>query len=121
MPSLQYNAGTRRFTNSTGAALLSGDLVQLPDLVVGIVEGLAGVGIGKDGMCSIGVTVRIDKASATVIAAGDRIQYATATKLATAKVGAADTGNIIVGRAIAAAGSGTLTVSVALNDQGPTI
>lgn len=121
MPSLQYSAGTRKFTNDTGADLDSGDLVQLPDGVVGLVDGLAGVESGKAGRCVTDVTVKVDKASATVIAAGDRIQYATATKLATAKVGAADTGNIIIGRANEAAGSGTLTVSVTLNHQGPTI
>jgi hypothetical protein len=37
------------------------------------------------------------------------------------QVGAATAPAFIIGRAIAAAGSGPVTVDVALNDQGPTI
>jgi predicted RecA/RadA family phage recombinase len=121
MPSFKYEDGVQQFTNSTGAKLLSGDIVLLPDGKAGIVEGLAGVNNGSIGMVRTKGIVTVDKASATVIAAGNRIQIATATKLATPKVGAADGGNILMGRAVAAAGNGTLTVDVSLNDQGPTI
>lgn len=112
----------RKFTNSSGAKLNSGDITKMPDGVAGIVEGLAGVAAGSAGMARVRGVVSVDKASATVIAANDRIQIATATQLATVKAsGAADAGNVLAGRAIEAAGSGTLTVLVDLNGQGPTI
>lgn len=123
MAIVKYEEGTRPFTNGTGATLICGDLVQLPDGMAGIVEGLAGVKNGARGMCRVGpgLVVTLDKASATVIGVGARVQIATATKLATAKVGAADANNFICGRAIAAVGNGDLTVDIELNGQGPTI
>lgn len=121
MPQMRYEDGVRPFTNTTGVALLNGDLVQLPDGVVGIVEGMAGVRIGGSGMCRTRGTVTCDKLTATVIAAGARIAYHPTTKMCIGQVGAATSPAFIVGRAIAAAGSGPVTVDVALNDQGPTI
>lgn len=113
---------TRRFTNGTGARLNNGDLVQLPDAMAGIVQGLAGVANGASGNCQTVGIITITKAvAATAIAAGARIQVATATQLASAKVGAADAGNFIVGRAVLAAGAGVTEVTVDLNGQGPTI
>ena len=113
---------SRSFTNGTGAKLNNGDLVALPDGMAGLVEGLAGVANGAIGKCRTEGIVTITKASAaTDIAAGARIQVATATQLATPKVGAADSGNFIVGRAVTAAGNGVVSVTVDLNGQGPTI
>lgn len=122
MPSFVHDHTHRKFTNATGAKLNSGDIVKMPDGVAGIVEGLAGVANGSPGMARVRGVVSVNKASATVIAANDRIQIATATQLATVKAtGAADSGNVLAGRAIDAAGNGTLTVLVELNGQGPTI
>lgn len=114
---------SRNFTNSTGARLNSGDMVSLPDGMAGIVEGLAGVANNANGKCRTQGIVTITKASAaTAIAAGTRIQVATATQLATPKAtGAADAGNFLVGRAILAAGAGVVDVVVDMNGQGPTI
>jgi hypothetical protein len=113
---------SRSFTNGTGAKLNSGDLVSLPDGMAGLVEGLAGVANGATGKARTIGHITITKASAaTAITAGARIQVATATQLATPKVGAADVGNFIVGRATVASGSGVVDVTVDLNGQGPTI
>lgn len=104
----------RQFT--AGADVANGTIIQTADGLAGIVEGLAGVKNGKTGNARVEGIVVCDKASATVIAAGDRLQIATATQLVTVKAtGAADAGNIILGRAVAAAGNGTLTVRVDLN------
>ena len=104
----------RRFTASADTA--NGAIVQTSDGLAGIVEGLAGVKNGKVGNARVVGIVTCDKASATVIAAGDRLQIATATQLVTVKAsGAADSGNIILGRAVLAAGNGTLTVDADLN------
>lgn len=122
MPSFKHEHGTREFTNGTGADLLSGDLVLLPDGQVGIVEGLAGVRSGKFGMCRTRGTVTCDKATGTAITANARLQYDTTTKLVTIKAsGAADAGNILIGHAIAAFGTGILVVDVEINGQGPMI
>lgn len=114
MATLEQDSNTRQFT--AGADTANGVIVQTADGLAGIVEGLAGVKNGKVGNACVTGVVVCDKASATVIAAGDRLQIATATQLVTVKAsGAADAGNIILGRAVAAAGNGTLTVRVDLN------
>jgi len=113
--------GVRRFTNGTGATLLSGDIVQLPDGVVGIVEGLAGVRNGAIGQCRTDATIVCDKLTATVIAVGARIAYHPTTKMCIGQVGAATAPAFIIGRAAAAAGDGPVEVTVLLNHQGPTI
>lgn len=101
---------------TAGADLVNGQVVQTSDLLAGVVEGLAGIKNGKVGNVRVEGIVTCDKASATVIAAGDRLQLATATQLVTVKAtGAADAGNILIGRAAAAAGNGTTTVDVDLN------
>lgn len=101
---------------TAGADLSNGTVVQTADLLAGVVEGLAGIKSGKIGNVRVEGIVTCDKASATVIAAGDRLQLATATQLVTVKAtGAADAGNILIGRAAAAAGNGTTTVDVDLN------
>ena len=116
------NPDSRSFTNGTGAKLNNGDLVQLPDGMAGLVEGLAGVANGATGKARTTGHIQITKANpATDIAAGTRIQVATATQLATPKAsGAADSGNFLVGRAVVAAGNGVVSVTVDLNGQGPT-
>ena len=113
---------TRRFTNGTGARLNNGDLVQLPDAMAGIVQGLAGVANGANGNCQTVGIITITKAvPATAITVGARIQVHQTTQLASAKVGAADASNFIVGRATLASGAGVTEVTVDLNGQGPTI
>ncbi len=114
MATYKQDPDFRRFTASADTA--NGAIVQTADGLAGIVEGLAGVKNGKVGNARVVGIVTCDKASATVIAAGDRLQIATATQLVTVKAsGAADSGNIILGRAVLAAGNGTLTVDVDLN------
>jgi predicted RecA/RadA family phage recombinase len=114
MATFKQESDFRRFTAS--ADTVNGAIVQTADGLAGIVEGLAGVKNGKVGNARVVGIVTCDKASATVIAAGDRLQIATATQLVTVKAsGAADSGNIILGRAVLAAGNGTLTVDVDLN------
>ena len=105
------------FRQITAAAdLVNGTIVQTADGLAGIVEGLAGIKNGKVGNVRVDGIVTCDKASATVIAAGDRLQLATATQLVTVKAsGAADAGNILIGRAALAAGNGTTTVDVDMN------
>lgn len=113
---------TRRFINGTGAKLNNGDLVQLPDGMAGIVQGMAGVANGANGNCQTTGIVSITKAAAgTGITAGARIQVHQTTQLASAKVGAADASNFICRRAVQAAGVGVVDVLVELNSQGPTI
>ena len=113
---------TRRFTNGTGAKLNNGDLVQLPDAMAGIVQGLAGVANGATGNAQTTGIVSITKAvPATAITVGARIQVHQTTQLASAKVGAADASNFICGRAVLASGVGVVEVLVDLNGQGPTI
>jgi predicted RecA/RadA family phage recombinase len=114
MATFKQESDFRRFTAS--ADTVNGAIVQTADGLAGIVEGLAGVKNGKVGNARVVGIVTCDKASATVIAAGDRLQIATATQLVTVKAsGAADSGNIILGRAVLAAGNGTLTVDADLN------
>lgn len=107
--------------NSSGSTMVNGLIVAAPDGRAAIVEGLAGIKNGATGRGRVRGVVVCDKASATVIAANDRLQIATATQLVTVKAsGAADVGNILLGRARAAAGNGTLTVEVVLNGTGLT-
>lgn len=114
MATYKQDAGFRQIT--AGADLVNGTIVATADGLAGIVEGLAGIKNGKVGNVRIDGVVTCDKASATVIAAGDRLQIATATQLVTVKAtGAADAGNIILGRAAAAAGNGVTTVDADLN------
>lgn len=114
MATYKHDGDFRQIT--AGADLANGTIVQTADGLAGIVEGLAGIKNGKVGNVRVDGIVTCDKASATVIAAGDRLQLATATQLVTGKAsGAADAGNIIVGRAALAAGNGTTTVDVDMN------
>jgi predicted RecA/RadA family phage recombinase len=114
MATYKQDGDFRQFTAS--ADTVNGAIVQTADGLAGIVEGLAGVKNGKVGNARVVGVVTCDKASATVIAAGDRLQLATATQLVTVKAsGAADASNILLGRAVLAAGNGTLTVDVDLN------
>ena len=65
--------------------------------------------------------VLCEKASATDLAAGARVQIHTSTQLVTAKAsGAADASNILLGRTVRAAGTGVLSVEVDLNGTGTT-
>jgi predicted RecA/RadA family phage recombinase len=114
MATYKQDGDFRQFTAS--ADTINGTIVQAADGLAGIVEGLSGVKNGRVGNARIFGVVICDKATGTVIAAGDRLQIATATQLVTVKAsGAADASNILLGRAVAAAGSGTLTVDVDLN------
>ena len=114
MATYKQDGDFRQFTAAADTS--NGTIVQTTDGLAGIAEGLAGVKSGKVGNARVVGIVTCDKASATVLAAGARVQIATATQLVTAKAsGAADAGNIILGRAVAAAGNGTLTVRVDLN------
>jgi len=114
MATYKQDGDFRQFT--AAADTVNGSIVQTADGLAGIVEGLAGVKNGKVGNARVYGVVTCDKASGTVIAAGDRLQLATATQLVTVRAsGAADASNILLGHAVVAAGSGTLTVDVDLN------
>jgi predicted RecA/RadA family phage recombinase len=114
MATIEQDSDFRQFTAAADTA--NGTIIQTADGLAGIVEGLAGVKSGKVGNARVEGIAVCDKASATVIAAGDRLQIATATQLVTVKAsGAADAGNFILGRAVAAAGNGTTTVRADLN------
>lgn len=107
--------------NSSGSTWENGRIVAAPDGRAAIVEGLAGIKNGATGRGRVRGIVVCDKAGATVIAAGDRLQIATATQLVTVKAtGAADANNILLGRARAAAGNGPTSVEVVLNGTGLT-
>jgi len=114
MATYKQDPDFRRFTASADTA--NGAIVQTEDGLAGIVEGLAGVKSGKVGHARVTGIVTCDAASATVLAAGARVQIATATQLVTAKAsGDADAGNILLGRTSAAKADGALTVDVDLN------
>ena len=114
MATYKQDPDFRRFTAS--ADTVNGAIVQTADGLAGIVEGLAGVKSGKVGHARVTGIVTCDAASATVLTAGARVQIATATQLVTAKAsGAADSGNILLGRTSAAKADGALTVDVDLN------
>jgi predicted RecA/RadA family phage recombinase len=114
MATYKQDRDFRRFTASADTA--NGAIVQTTDGLAGIVEGLAGVKSGKVGNARVVGIVTCDAASATVLAAGARVQIATATQLVTAKAsGDADAGNILLGRTSAAKADGALTVDVDLN------
>jgi hypothetical protein len=114
MATVKQDSDFRRFTAAADVA--NGTIVQTADGLAGIVEGLAGVKSGKVGNARVVGIVTCDAASGTVLAAGARVQIATATQLVTAKAsGAADAGNILLGRTVAAKADGALTVDVDLN------
>jgi predicted RecA/RadA family phage recombinase len=107
--------------NASGVTWENGRIVAAPDGRAAIVEGLAGIKTGQTGRGRVRGVVTCDKASATVIAAGDRLQISTNTipQLVTVQAtGAAAANNVLCGRARQAAGSGTLTVDVVLNGTG---
>lgn len=119
MPSFLTEDDNVEITNGGGTTIPNGQIVAAPDGRAAIVEGLAGIKPGRVGKGRTRGIVLCDKASATVIAAGDRLQIATATQLVTVKAtGAADAGNVLCGRARYAAGNGTTTVQVILNGTG---
>jgi predicted RecA/RadA family phage recombinase len=91
------------------SAVSAGTLVTVAN-TTGIVNN--DIAANELGAVCIRGTVRIDKASATVFAAGDAVNYNESTKLAvTTAIGA---GVIAGGRAVTAAPSGTLEVVVLL-------
>jgi len=120
MPNLLKDSCNRSITAS--ANLVCGDLVQLTDGTVGIVEAQRGIKTGETGNVNISGQVIVTKTTASdVIAAGARIAYHPTTKTCIAQVGAATNPAFIIGRAVAAAGNGVTTVTVDLNHQGATI
>jgi hypothetical protein len=70
---------------TAGANLVSGDVVLTSDRMVGYVEAQRGIANTEVGFVRVRGVVRFTKASSSeVIAAGDRIQYNTTTKLVSA-------------------------------------
>lgn len=121
MPSFLAQFDEVEITNSGSTTIPNGQIVAAPDGRAAIVEGLAGIKPGRVGKGRTQGVVLCEKASATVISAGDRLQIATATQLVTVKaLGAADAGNILLGRARYAAPSGALSVQAILNGTGTT-
>lgn len=121
MPSFLAEDDNVVLTNATGTTWENGRIVAAPDGRAAIVEGLAGIKPGQTGRGRVRGVVLCDKASATVIAAGDRLQITTNTlpQLVTVQAtGAAAANNVLCGRARLAAGNGTTTVEVVLNGTG---
>lgn len=120
MPSFFKESSSRSITASSN--LICGDIVQLPDGAAGIVEAQRGIRNGEVGNVNISGQVICTKTTASDnIAAGARIAYHPTTKTCIAQVGAATSPAFIIGRAVAAAGSGVTNVTVDLNFQGPSI
>jgi predicted RecA/RadA family phage recombinase len=109
-------------SNGGSTTIANGTIVAAPDGRAAIVEGLAGIEAGRSGKARVKGVVVCDKATGTDLSTpGTRVQIATATQLVTAKAsGAADSGNILLGRTVRAAGTGVLTVEVELNGTGTT-
>ncbi len=84
-----------------------------------VVEGLAGIKPGRTGKARVRGIVQCDKASATVIAAGDRCQIHLTTQLVTVQASVLQLrANVLCGRAVYAAGNGATTVQINLNGAG---
>ena len=121
MPTFVRDSDTRPFANG-GTARICGDVVQLPDLTVGIVESQRGIPANQSGMVKISGQVEFTKTTAaTAFAAGDRVAYHPTTKTCVPQVGAATAPAFIVGRVTVASAANVPTVIVDLNHQGPTI
>ncbi len=114
MATYKYGSSVRMYTAS--ADQICGAIVLSTDGLAGYVEAQRGIKNGETGRICVEGTVTMDKASGVSLAAGARVQMDTTTLLVTAKAsGAADAGNILVGRVVTAAGSGTTSVDVDLN------
>jgi len=121
MPTFIRDSNTRQFANG-GTARICGDVVQLPDNVVGIVEAQRGIPANAVGMVNIDGQVEFTKTTAaTAFAAGDRVAYHPTTKTCVPQVGAATAPAFIVGRVAYASAANVPTVIVDLNHQGPSI
>lgn len=121
MPDFVRDSNTRLFANG-GTARICGDVVQLPDNTVGIVDSQRGIPANQSGMVNIYGQVLFTKTTAaTAFAAGDRVAYHPTTKTCVPQVGAATAPAFIVGRVVSASAANVPTVLVDLNHQGPTI
>jgi predicted RecA/RadA family phage recombinase len=120
MPSYDTKRSVRKITAASN--LVCGDVLLTTDSYAGIVEAQRGIPNGEVGNVNIEGLVEFAKtASSDVIAAGDRIQYNTTTKVASVlDFGAPASGSILVGVASRASANGVPTVLVDLNGQGPT-
>jgi hypothetical protein len=120
MPAYINKRSVRQVTAASN--LVCGDVVLTTDGYAGIVEAQRGIPNGEVGHVNIDGLVEFTKAaSSDVIAAGDRIQYNTTTKVASVlDFGAPASDSIVVGVASRASANGVTTVLVDLNGQGPT-
>lgn len=115
------DSNTRSFANG-GTARICGDVVQLPDLTVGIVESQRGIPANQSGMVNIQGQILFPKATAAnEFAAGARVAYHPTNKTCVTQVGAATAPAFIVGRVVATSAANVPTVLVDLNHQGPSI
>ena len=113
-PTFVYGSGIRRVTAASD--LVCGTIVQSADGLAGYVEAQRGIRNGEVGNIRIDGVVEVDKASADNIAAGARMQFNTTTQVASVLAsGSATLPNILCGRAVAAAGVGTVRMLIDLN------
>jgi predicted RecA/RadA family phage recombinase len=103
-----HDASTVNFT--AAAALVSGQITQVPDGRAGVVQG--DFATGELAAALIRGRVSAAKAGATVFAAGGPVYWDNNTNLAVTATGA---GIFRLGLAVYAAGAGTTTVTVDLN------
>lgn len=116
MPTPVYvrDSSVRQIT--AAANLVCGQIVATPDGLAGYVEAQRGIPNGDRGMVRINGIVEVDKNTGDVIAAGARMQFDTVTGIATVLASGNPTGNnILCGRAVLAAGAGTVRMLIDLN------
>ena len=95
----------------------SGDVIQVPDLRAGVVQGLNAIAQGESATAATSGRYRIAALSTAVFASGDLVGWDNGNSNAVV------TGDVNkdfeIGRAAAAKASGETTVDVLLNGQGP--
>ena len=106
------------WTNNTGSAVALNDLVRTG---LGWGRAKTSIAAGAQGVLQIEGSIKVDKVSGDVISAGDTIYWNTSTKkaaLGTSTIGASNVSPVPLGVARAAAGDGTTSVEVELNEEG---
>jgi predicted RecA/RadA family phage recombinase len=116
MPAPTFVRAASVRTITAAADLVCGTIVASTDGLAGYVEAQRGIRNGETGLIRIEGVVEVDKASADNIAAGARMQINTSTQVASVLASGSPTGaNILCGRAVAAAGVGTVRMLIDLN------
>lgn len=116
MPAPTFVRATSLRTITAAADLVCGTIVASTDGFAGYVEAQRGIKNGETGLIRIEGVIEVDKASGDNIAAGARMQFNTSTQVASVLASGSPTApNILCGRAVAAAGVGTVRMLIDLN------